>query len=102
MPRACSTIKGRCCSPLAAPRLRPDMAAGGASTRGGFGLALGDALDFTDSFIDSFHLSGKILTVTLEGGQPFDIPLASPLGGGLSVQTVADGHGGQELVVAHG
>src|SRR5262249_54230961 len=82
--------------------LQLDVAAGGAIVGTVFGLALGDAIDFTDSFISSFNLSGKILTVPLEGEQPFNITLASPLAAGLSFQSVADGHGGQELVVAHG
>ena len=68
-----------------------------------FGLALGDAIDFTNSIITSAAVGGdNILTVMLEGGQTVTIQLAGHLPTGTSFQTQADGHGGQELVVAHG
>jgi hypothetical protein len=83
--------------------LQLDVAAGAAFTGTVFGLALGDAIDFTDSIITSTAVDGNnILTVTLEGGQTVTIQLAGHLPTGTSFQTQADGHGGQELVVAHG
>ena len=51
--------------------LQLDVAAGAAFTGTVFGLALGDAIDFTNSIITSTAVDGNnILTVTLEGGQP--------------------------------